>query len=79
MFNVLHVVFRPGSCTTRWTDRSVCGATAKLHYHTILANVDWLHGLAESNLTVTNLLIGEDLSHKPMLNKNGYYLHNDKQ
>lgn len=33
--------------------------TAKVHYHTILANVDWLHGLAESNLTITNLLIGE--------------------
>jgi hypothetical protein len=31
---------------------------AKVHYHTILANVDWLHGLAESNLTITNLLIG---------------------
>ncbi len=37
---------------------------AKLHYHTILANVDWLHGLAESNLTITNLLIGM-LPHLP--------------
>eukprot|EP00884_Botryococcus_braunii_P023586 jgi/Botrbrau1/9911/Bobra.0012s0012.1 len=33
------------------------GIYAKVHYHTILANVDWLHGLAESNLTITNLLI----------------------
>ncbi len=27
-------------------------------YHKSLANVDWLHGSAESMLTVTNLLIG---------------------
>jgi hypothetical protein len=32
---------------------------AKTHYGTSLANVDWLHGSAESLLTVTNLLIGE--------------------
>jgi hypothetical protein len=31
---------------------------AKTHYGTSLANVDWLHGTAESLLTVTNLLIG---------------------
>lgn len=30
---------------------------AKVHYGTSLANVDWLHGGAESLLTVTNLLI----------------------
>lgn len=30
---------------------------AKVHYGTSLANVDWLHGAAESLLTVTNLLI----------------------
>jgi hypothetical protein len=34
-------------------------AAAKTHYGTSLANVDWLHGSAESLLTVTNLLIGE--------------------
>eukprot|EP00188_Purpureofilum_apyrenoidigerum_P001146 Plantae.Rhodophyta-Purpureofilum_apyrenoidigerum.ctg16063.p1 GENE.Plantae.Rhodophyta-Purpureofilum_apyrenoidigerum.ctg16063~~Plantae.Rhodophyta-Purpureofilum_apyrenoidigerum.ctg16063.p1 ORF type:complete len:396 (-),score=21.08 Plantae.Rhodophyta-Purpureofilum_apyrenoidigerum.ctg16063:361-1548(-) len=33
------------------------GIYAKVHYHDILANVDWLHGCAESMLTVTNLLI----------------------
>ena len=27
-------------------------------YHKSLANVDWLHGSAESMLTITNLLIG---------------------
>jgi hypothetical protein len=32
---------------------------AKTHYGTALANVDWLHGSAESLLTITNLLIGE--------------------
>jgi Protein of unknown function (DUF3593) len=31
--------------------------TAKLHYGTSLSNVDWLHGGAESLLTLTNLLI----------------------
>lgn len=33
------------------------GIYSKLHYHDILANVDWLHGGAESLLTITNLLI----------------------
>lgn len=33
------------------------GIYAKLHYDDILANVDWLHGTAESFLTITNLLI----------------------
>lgn len=33
------------------------GIYAKVHYHDILANIDWLHGSAESMLTVTNLLI----------------------
>lgn len=33
-------------------------AAAKLHYNSILANVDWLHGSAESFLTLTNLFIG---------------------
>ncbi|CAI9759354.1 unnamed protein product [Fraxinus pennsylvanica] len=31
--------------------------TAKVHYGTSLSNVDWLHGGAESLLTLTNLLI----------------------
>jgi Protein of unknown function (DUF3593) len=31
--------------------------TAKLHYGTSLSNVDWLHGGAESLLTLTNLII----------------------
>lgn len=35
----------------------ICPA-AKVHYGTILANVDWLHGSAESFLTLTNLFIG---------------------
>jgi hypothetical protein len=35
---------------------------AKVHYGTSLANVDWLHGTAESLLTITNLLIGEGSS-----------------
>ena len=33
------------------------GIYAKVHYGTILANVDWLHGTAESLLTITNLLL----------------------
>eukprot|EP00897_Mesotaenium_endlicherianum_P005367 jgi/Mesen1/4859/ME000244S04043 len=33
------------------------GATTKIHYGTSLSNVDYLHGSAESLLTVTNLLI----------------------
>ena len=33
------------------------GIYAKVHYHDILANIDWLHGSAESLLTLTNLFI----------------------
>jgi len=33
------------------------GIYCKVHYHTSLANVDFIHGPAESLLTVTNLLI----------------------
>ncbi|XP_066367746.1 uncharacterized protein [Miscanthus floridulus] len=33
------------------------GIYAKVHYGTSLSNVDWLHGSAESLLTLTNLLI----------------------
>ncbi|XP_024521389.1 uncharacterized protein LOC112342945 [Selaginella moellendorffii] len=36
---------------------SVCCYAAKVHYGTSLSNVDWLHGGAESFLTVTNLFI----------------------
>ena len=35
----------------------ILGIYAKVAYHDILANVDWLHGSAESMLTITNLLI----------------------
>lgn len=34
------------------------GIYAKTAYGTSLSNVDWLHGSAESMLTITNLLIG---------------------
>jgi len=34
-----------------------CAIYAKLQFEDILANVDWLHGAAESLLTVTNILI----------------------
>ncbi|CAN8062454.1 unnamed protein product [Agarophyton chilense] len=33
------------------------GIYAKVYYHDILANIDWLHGSAESLLTITNFLI----------------------
>ncbi|CAA0812104.1 Unknown protein [Striga hermonthica] len=33
------------------------GATTKVHYGTSLSNVDWLHGGAESLLTLTNIFI----------------------
>ena len=33
------------------------GIYAKVQYHDILANVDWLHGTAESMLTLTNLFL----------------------
>ncbi|KAK9800853.1 hypothetical protein WJX73_000103 [Symbiochloris irregularis] len=33
------------------------GIWAKVHYHESLSNVDWLHGSAESMLTLTNLFI----------------------
>lgn len=36
---------------------SLCGSTAKVNYGTSLANVDWLHGGAESLLTLTNIFI----------------------
>ena len=38
------------------------GIYAKNVYGTSLSNVDWLHGTAESMLTITNLLIGALLS-----------------
>jgi len=33
------------------------GIYAKIHYNESLANVDWLHGSAESLLTVSNILV----------------------
>lgn len=33
------------------------GIYAKVHYGEMLANVDWLHGSAESLLTIANLLV----------------------
>ena len=38
---------------------AACLRAAKTRYGTTLANVDFLHGPAESLLTITNLLIGE--------------------
>jgi hypothetical protein len=33
------------------------GIYAKVHYHDALANIDWLHGSAESFLTISNILV----------------------
>ncbi|HEY9628967.1 MAG TPA: DUF3593 domain-containing protein [Coleofasciculaceae cyanobacterium] len=33
------------------------GLYAKVHYRTSLANIDWLHGSAESFLTLANILV----------------------
>jgi hypothetical protein len=33
------------------------GLYAQVHYNQALANVDWLHGSAESFLTITNILL----------------------
>ncbi|MFM7383949.1 MAG: DUF3593 domain-containing protein [Microcystaceae cyanobacterium] len=33
------------------------GIYAKVHYGEMLANIDWLHGSAESLLTVSNLFV----------------------
>lgn len=33
------------------------GLYAQTQYHEMLANVDWLHGSAESFLTITNILL----------------------
>jgi hypothetical protein len=33
------------------------GIYAKVHYQEALANVDWLHGSAESFLTISNILV----------------------
>lgn len=42
-------------------------------YHKSLANVDFLHGSAESMLTVTNLFIGEFLLCYPRLQLELHY------
>jgi hypothetical protein len=36
---------------------TIISIAAKVHYGTSLSNVDWLHGSAESLLTLTNLFI----------------------
>lgn len=41
----------------------MCNAAAKTKFGTTLANVDFLHGPAESLLTITNLLIGTECDH----------------
>lgn len=33
------------------------GIYAKIHYGDMLANIDWLHGSAESFLTLSNILV----------------------
>ncbi|GBF79374.1 DUF3593 domain-containing protein [Aphanothece sacrum] len=33
------------------------GIYAKVHYHEALANIDWLHGSAESFLSISNILV----------------------
>jgi len=33
------------------------GIYAQVHYHDSLANIDWLHGSAESFLTFSNILV----------------------
>ena len=39
------------------SENGIAHATAKVHYGTSLSTVDWLHGGAESLLTLTNLFI----------------------
>lgn len=45
----MHWPFIPGAVPA--------GIYAKVHYGTSLSNIDWLHGSAESLLTLTNLFI----------------------
>jgi hypothetical protein len=40
-----------------YSEIGIAYVTAKVHYGTSLSNVDWLHGGAESLLTLTNLFI----------------------
>lgn len=53
----------------KWEHVSFMVQTAKVHYGTSLSNVDWLHGGAESLLTLTNLFIVLGL--RKALRKNG--------
>lgn len=66
---IMIVIFEP--CVFGYFKQKVCvisvNAAAKVKYGTILANVDWLHGSAESMLTITNLLIGEAAHFFPCL------------
>eukprot|EP00268_Persea_americana_P013169 TRINITY_DN15741_c0_g1_i2.p1 TRINITY_DN15741_c0_g1~~TRINITY_DN15741_c0_g1_i2.p1 ORF type:complete len:154 (+),score=24.27 TRINITY_DN15741_c0_g1_i2:1310-1771(+) len=45
------------SCPATILGAVPAGIYAKVHYGTSLSNVDWLHGSAESLLTLTNLFI----------------------
>ena len=47
----------PSTCRTARPKYRVPVPPAKTVYHTSLANVDWLHGSAESLLTVTNIFV----------------------
>lgn len=49
----------PSSHLAAYPSHHLLLTAAKLQYKSVLANVDWLHGTAESFLTLTNLLIGE--------------------
>ncbi|KAA8494012.1 Ycf49-like protein [Porphyridium purpureum] len=46
------------------------GITAKVVYNDILANVDWLHGSAESFLVVTNVIVAEGFRRALTANQN---------
>ena len=60
------MAYRRFACRCPWRARAIqcrrpprSHTAAKVAYGTSLANVDWLHGGAESLLTITNLMIGE--------------------
>ena len=59
-------MYSKGCAKSHSTDNADAAAALKV-YHKSLANVDFLHGSAESMLTVTNLLIGRQLfAHRPV-------------
>ena len=51
------LLFLPMRSLRRFLTMVFLVETAKVHYGTSLSNVDWLHGGAESLLTLTNLFI----------------------